>query len=54
MIDLALSDPATHRDPESVKGLMIERSELGKETMAMISRWEDLMDALAEIENECD
>lgn len=52
-IDLSLADPATHRDPDSVREMIIERAELGKETRAMMQRWEKLMDAVAETENEC-
>ncbi|MDO9509108.1 MAG: ABC-F family ATP-binding cassette domain-containing protein [Thermovirgaceae bacterium] len=45
-IDLTLADPATLRDSERVKDLMIERSELEKETLSMMQRWEELMDAV--------
>lgn len=49
-IDLSLADPATHRDPERVRELVIERAALEKETNSMMRRWEELMDALADAE----
>lgn len=52
-IDLSLAAPETHLDPDRVKELMIERSKLGKETLAMMHRWEELMDALEEAGHEC-
>lgn len=46
-IDVLLADPTTHRCSERVRELIIERSELEKETVVMMQRWETLMDAVA-------